>query len=267
MPVTFSPNGSEEYKQVHEVEIIPSVEAGEIKSIKYQWTESIEEKPADELFTEEYTIGEKISKGEVTGRYYLWALVENNYGVTNKSHSEAFYFDNEGPEVVGEIKNNEKTRKSFSIDVTVKDEYVAIGRYEIWIGDNKVAEKASEGKLKKETVNILVENLETGEYDCVLKIYDTLGNKTTKEFVGKTKPYVWNVYNYQADGVVDSEITEINHARVDTTITQGYYAAVPLSHELVEGGEFCFSPIETIKHAYRTDFIEGKLNWYLRGRT
>ncbi|MCI9087763.1 MAG: hypothetical protein HFJ32_04335, partial [Clostridia bacterium] len=115
--IKYSPDGNDTWKKEHEVRVSTKESIDRIKSIKYQWTDTTVE-PAISTFSEVTQSGETITKNGITGKYYLWILVEDNSGNTRIEKSESFWFDNAKPTANMKtewIEENEKDRLKISI--------------------------------------------------------------------------------------------------------------------------------------------------------
>jgi len=182
--IKYSPNGSEEYKKEHTVQISVDKTVDRVTSIEYQWTNTTEE-PEEGSFTESCTDGAKITKNEVTGQWYLWTLIETEGGKKRIEKSEAFKFDNKGPEV--ELTSTPTSETSFTLTATATDEYSGIAKYEFYV----------EGKLVKtiETnegaASFEVTDKEMGKYDSYVTVMDKVGNQVKKTLEVRTKMHTW----------------------------------------------------------------------------
>lgn len=97
--VKYSPNGDTTYKKEHSVKVsINSKEADTVQSVKYQWTNSTNQ-PAENTFMQTCEKEATITNKQLTGQYYLWVLVEKAGGFKQIERSNAFYFDNQTPNV------------------------------------------------------------------------------------------------------------------------------------------------------------------------
>ena len=96
--IEYSPNGNKTWKKEHQVKVFSKENIDKVKSIKYQWTTTdIEAEPAVNTFTNTIESGGTITENTLTGRYYLWTLLEDNDGSTRIEKSEEFWFDNTNP--------------------------------------------------------------------------------------------------------------------------------------------------------------------------
>ena len=187
MSIEYAPNGNETYKKEHQV-IVRAIENGErVKSIKYQWLESTE-KPEKETFTEELTNGEQITKNEITGTWYLWTLLETESGSYSIQRSDAFNFDNKGPNVT--LTSTPISATSFTLNAEASDEHIGGElRYEFYIGG---VSQNNTPTAKSYTKNYI----STGYSNCSVKVYDSLNNVTEVSTSARTMLYKWNYYNY-----------------------------------------------------------------------
>ena len=191
IPVTYKPNGDTTYKKEHKVIVSASEEAEKIKSIKYQWTQTTAE-PGEDTFTESCNNGDTITKNEITGKWYLWTLLETESGTKVIGKSEAFYFDNKAPTVT--LKSTAISENSFKLDATGKDSEAGIKKYDFYLNDELV--KTIETNEKSATYTIENENM--GEYNAYVIVTDNVGNKTKKTVAAKTKMYTWDKWSVNA---------------------------------------------------------------------
>lgn len=188
IPVTYTPNGDTTYKKEHRVIISASEEAEKIESIKYQWTQTTVE-PAENTFTETCNNGDTITKNGITGKWYLWTLLEAESGTKVIGRSEVFNFDNQGPEVT--LTSTPISETSFKLDATAKDAESGIQKYEFYINDELV--KTIE--TAEESATYTVENKEMNEYNAYVMISDSAGNQTKQAASAKTKMHTWEKWN------------------------------------------------------------------------
>lgn len=159
--------------------------------MKYAWTNSINE-PTE--FTQTCTDNSAITAKDFTGEYYLWVMVKTEAG-TYKYVSEAFKFDNEGPNIT------DFTADKYSIDgITfnsiVLDEESGLDRIEFYIDDEiqndytKIYEVATASVSLSENIT----GIKTGNHKCKIVAFDKLENRNELTVDGMTKMYTWNIY-------------------------------------------------------------------------
>ena len=135
MDVKFTPNGEETYKKAHNVVIEVKEDTDRLKSLKYQWTKELKE-PAESSFTQVCSNNGTVTGDKITGTYYLWILLETESGKKNLCCSEAFNFDNEGPQV--ELASTPISETSLTLTAKANDVHSEIARYEFYVGNNEV---------------------------------------------------------------------------------------------------------------------------------
>ncbi|MCI9413044.1 MAG: hypothetical protein HFJ31_00790 [Clostridia bacterium] len=207
MSMEYTPNGNREYKKEHQVKISVNETDEKVKSIKYQWLNTTAE-PETNTFTETCNNGATLEKSEVTGSYYLWTLLETEKGKTKIERSEAFNFDNQGPQLA--VSSVPISENSFSLNATAEDLHVqSILKYEFYVE----GELVSQQKTVNDVASFIVEDVTMGEKECYVFVYDSLGNLTRKELNARTKMHTWEKWMCNAKRVF-SEIpgsTSENH--------------------------------------------------------
>ena len=219
--VEYSPNGSTEYRKEYNVKVSAKEVVEKVKDIKYQWTNTTVE-PELETFTGSCNNGETISKTSLTGKWYLWTLLETERGKTNIGRSEAFLFDNTGPEVT--LASEPVSESSFTLTATAHEGETEIAKYEFYVDDKLV--KTVETSEETATCNVI--DIKTGDsYSCYLLVYDKLGNKSETRITSRTQLYYWELYN-------TSSSYEWEYELVDTSLrywNPGWYFTVWLGVE------------------------------------
>ncbi len=220
IPVTYTPNGDTTWKKEHSVTVNASEEAEKVKSIKYQWTQTTVE-PAENTFAETCDNGSTITKNGITGKWYLWTLLETESGTKVIGRSEVFYFDNQGPEVT--LTSTPVSETSFKLDATAKDAETGIQKYEFYVNDELV--KTIE--IAEESATCTIENKEMGEYNVYVIVSDNAGNETKKTVAAKTKMYTWekwsvNTSNKYVLGSGENSTMHITDAGVTYYSTTSY---------------------------------------------
>lgn len=188
--IEYSPNGNKNYQKEHNVQIsIQRENLNQIKNMKYQWTDTTIE-PTEDVFTENCSNNQIITKNSVTGEWYLWILIENIDGSKKIERSEAFKFDNEAPEISITVEPVNLTE--LRVKAVGRDDKTRISKYVFQVGDNFSKEISSQ----EENYDLLVSGLTTDYYNCTVICYDELGNYATSSVVqGRTQMYSWKVYN------------------------------------------------------------------------
>ena len=142
--IQYSPNGNSTWKKEHSVKVKVKENIDKIESIKYQWTDTNVE-PSISSFSKTVEDGGTITENTLTGKYYLWTLLEETNGSQRIEKSEGFHFDNEGPEIATEISYNED---SAILYITAKDNCSGIKYYHYYYkhidNDNWIEEKTIE---------------------------------------------------------------------------------------------------------------------------
>lgn len=210
--VEYIPNGNEEYKKEHQVKVTVNEETEKVKSIKYQWLNTTVE-PEASTFITACNNGDTLTKNELTGKYYLWTLLELESGKTRIERSEAFYLDNQGPDVT--VTSEPLSESSFKMVVNAKDEHNGkIKKYEFYV-DDKLVNKQDLSEEKAEYTAIEVE---TGEKSCYVIVTDELGNSTRQNFTAKTKMFTWKSYSTDIKDVYTYSLKSKNR----TSTISGY---------------------------------------------
>lgn len=186
--IEYSPLGDTEYKREHSVQIGVKEAGDKVVSIKYQWLNTIEE-PDESTFTESCNRGATLTKNEVTGKWYLWTLVETKSGFKRIERSEAFYFDNTGPTVT--LMSNPTSETAFTLTAEATDEHSKIAKYEFYVNDK--LEKTIQTNEGKVNCNISVEQM--NYYESYVIVEDTSKNITKKTLKSRTKMYVWDTFS------------------------------------------------------------------------
>ena len=216
--VKYNPNGSETYKKEHNVTITVDETIEKVKSIRYQWLQTTEE-PEETSFTQTCNNGDTITKNEVTGKWYLWTLVETESGEKDIGRSEGFNFDNQGPKV--ELTAASVSEKSFRLTATAHDDEVEIAKYEFYVNDELVETVPS--KAETATCEVKVETM--GEYECYVIVTDSLGNATRAECnEARTQMHVWEKWSTNS---TSTYIKETNTTTTSFYVTKAsYYSPV-----------------------------------------
>ena len=173
MSVEFSKNGDTTWKTEHSTTLNVSEKIEKVKSIKYQWTQSTVE-PEEDTFIDICNNGDTLTKAGVTGKWYLWILLETEIGNKRIDRSEAFYFDNLGP--IANINLGTITRNSIELIVDASDD-------DSGLGTNETYKYYLDDTLKKATTDnkYTYSGLQMGKnYEIKVEIVDNIGNKTTK---------------------------------------------------------------------------------------
>ncbi len=189
-PIIYEPNGSEQYAKEFQVKISVDESIEKVKSIKYQWTDSTVE-PEQESFTKTIANGGSVTQNELTGRWYLWTLLETESGVMRTGKSEAFYFDNTGPEVTltsMPISESSFTLKAEATDTDVK----TIAKYEFYVNGVLMDTQTTLSEIATYTVT----GVSMGTANCYVKVYDSLENSGQSDnCLASTQMHTWEVYN------------------------------------------------------------------------
>lgn len=187
--VEFFPNGNVEWKKSHTTKIAVTETTDKVKSIKYQWLNTTTE-PAESTFIENCSNQQAISGKGFTGTYYLWTLLETQSGRKYINRSEAFNFDNEGPEIQ-EFNYQPKTATTYSLVCKANDEESGIAKYEVYAENKCIAQY--------ETSETLYETVEFNEVKDIIpgyevRVYDTCGNCTSSRITNSQEIMIWKKY-------------------------------------------------------------------------
>lgn len=192
MSVSYEPNGSSNWQKSYSVKLsVDDTSDDPVSSIKYKWLTDVTG-IGESSFTDAESCNneETIDKGELTGTYYLWTMLTTQSGKTNVNRSNAFYFDNEGPDITLSVEATSLT--SITMKVTATDNHVGkISRIEYWLDDVKI-----DTKDYVDGENSLTIDTTTGENKkCKVVVYDELGSENIREDTGRTKLHSWSKYN------------------------------------------------------------------------
>ncbi len=190
--VSFSPNGSTEWKKQHTTKVTVEETAETITGMKYLWVkdDNVNE-PATSAFTQNCLNDGVVTGGDdtMTGTYYLWVLLNIGIGSNQKTImcvSEGFNLDNEAPTVILDSKPVSET--SFTLTATASDNKSGISRYEFYIDGVKVDTQPT----KEGTASYIWNGTEmTEKKECYVQVIDTSGNVSKSETNARTKLYVW----------------------------------------------------------------------------
>ncbi|MCI8273596.1 MAG: hypothetical protein HFJ55_05905 [Clostridia bacterium] len=186
--VEFSPNGNRQYQNEHSVKIVAIETNEKIKNIKYKWTTNVQE-PKEEEFIESCINKSTITGKGITGKYYLWILIETETGKKNICGSEAFYFDNTAPKI--EVSSTPNSEKSFTLTATAIDEHSGIAQYEFYV-DNKLVDTQT---TTEETASYTWTGEGMSEKECFVVVTDNLKNESRVTKVARTKLYTWEKWD------------------------------------------------------------------------
>ncbi len=194
--VSFSPNGSTEWKKQHTTKVTVEETAETITGLKYLWVkdDGVNE-PAVTAFIEDVPENKIITGGNdtMTGTYYLWILLTIGTGSNQKtsmSVSQGFNFDNEGPTVTKREAVN-ITETTFQIKINANDNYSEVSNYKVYLSGKMVQNKSWDGS------EIICDSIEWSDTDteCYVVAMDSLGNIGEQYRVNLPKwVYEWNVY-------------------------------------------------------------------------
>ena len=193
--VSFSPNGSTEWKKQHTTKVTVEETAETITEMKYLWVKDDRvNEPDISEFTQNCPSDGVITGGDdtMTGTYYLWIILTIGTEENQKTSicvSQGFNFDNEGPTVT--LDSTSASETSFTLTATASDNKSGIAKYEFYIDGVKYEPDSIEGETATYTWNgtEMVENKE-----CYVIVYDKLNNYTRREIKARTLLYSWKRY-------------------------------------------------------------------------
>ena len=207
--VEFSPNGNTEWKKSHSTKITVKETGEQVTSLKYKWTTSSTNSPAENEFIEICPTDNIITGKDFTGTYYLWVLLTTETGKTNICGSEGFNFDNEGPIV--ELTSTPTTDTSFTLTATANDNNRSgIAKYEFYVdGEKKEPDIVTEeGATYTWNGNEMVENKR-----CYVIVYDKLENQSRVDKDARTLLHAWNTWDTVSSKgyeiVLEDELVEL----------------------------------------------------------
>ena len=194
--VEFSPNGSAEWKKEHTTKIIVKETEERVTNIKYKWTTSSTNPPAETEFTENCPSNNVVTGGNdtMTGEYFLWVLLTTESGKTNICGSEGFKFDNEGPTITS-FTSTANSENSLTLNITIQDSKSGLNKVEFYIDSSLQYTQPCSAETTNITKNYFKDELTTGYHDMEVRVYDSLGNMTSSTLRDKTKQYAWQKYS------------------------------------------------------------------------
>ena len=180
MSAEFSQNGNTTWKTEHSTTLNVSEEIEKVKSIKYQWTQETVE-PEEDTFVDVCNNGDTISEDGLTGKWYLWILIESEDGTKKIDRSEAFYFDNEEPKTSINLGTITTNSIELIVDSSDDDSGLATSEtYQYYLGDT----------LKETTENnryTFTGLTEGTSYTLKVDVADKAGNTVTKTTTASTE--------------------------------------------------------------------------------
>ncbi|MCI8272593.1 MAG: hypothetical protein HFJ55_00730 [Clostridia bacterium] len=187
--VKFEPNGNEEWKKEHTTKITIQETGDRVVNAKYQWTDSVVE-PEEDTFTKNFKSGDTITENEVTGKYYLWTMIETKSGQKTKWRSEAFFFDNEGPNITS-FTSEKYSEDGIILSATAQDVGLGTVKFEFYVDEVLKDTQTFTATTSKVTKNKTITGLTTGSHNCKVIVYDAKNNTSDKTITGTTKLYAW----------------------------------------------------------------------------
>jgi len=211
--VKFEPNGSAEYKKSHSAVVKIEETGDKIVKAKYQWINSVTT-PEDSEFPDNQTFqsGDTITKAEVTGRYYLWVMLEFESGEKVKWRSEEFYFDNEAPNITA-LTVAKYSETGITLNVTAQDNEAGIVKFEFYVDGERKEDYTQTITETTESVTktVTITGLTTGSHNCEVRVYDVAGNNNTRNESGTTKLYAWDTYEVLKKGYSTNPLTTYDY--------------------------------------------------------
>ncbi len=185
----YSPNGSNEYKKEYSVKVTANEDIEKVKEIKYQWLQTTAE-PDSSTFSKKVNNGEAVTENGLTGKWYLWTLLETESGKTNINRSEVFYFDNEGPTAT--LTSTPVSETSFTLTATATDNDAGLKECKFYVNEKlKETKNISAGTA---TCNVTVESM-GNNYNCYVILTDKVENETKQAVTAKTKVHTWEKWS------------------------------------------------------------------------
>ena len=206
--ISLSPNGSSWSKSV-------SVAIGVSDNVNVDWAKYIVS--TNKTATPETTISNNsatatVTSTNTTGTYYVITKACDGLGNCKQSVSNPYYIDNTNPgigniSVTPQASANPKTTIS---TVTVTDD-VALARYEIY---NSSGTRLVSNNISGKSANISYTQNARGTY--TLKVYDHLGNMSSKNFTVPGYTITFNVNNTAMGSVGTGSVT-VNYGETAST--------------------------------------------------
>ncbi len=205
--VEFSSNGSTEWKKSHSTKIIVKETGERVTSLKYKWTTSGANPPAETEFMETCPTDNIVTGKDYNGTYYLWILLTTKTGKTNICGSEGFNFDNEGPTIEA-FTGTGYSATGITISLTVKDLGFGIGKIEFYVDDE--LKDTQEFEENRENINSskTINDLSTGTHLCKIIVYDLGGNYSSKSLQTGTKLYTWTKWSAIGTTTYSEEVSD-----------------------------------------------------------
>ncbi len=202
--VKYNPNGSTEYKKVYSIKVTANEDIEKVKEIKYQWLQTTEE-PESGTFLNKVNNGATITENKLTGKWYLWTLLETESGKTNINRSEVFYFDNEGPTVT--LTSTPISETSFTLTATATDNDSGLKECKFYVNEKlKETKDISTGTA---ICNVTVESM-GNNYDCYVILTDKTKNETKQAVTAKTKVHTWEKWSVNSTSYYTRRIGTFN---------------------------------------------------------
>jgi len=100
-----------------------------------------------------------------------------------------------------------ETLTSFTLKAEATDNETGIAKYEFYVND----ELKETIETSEQTTNYTVREIDTGDTNCYVIVYDGLGNVSKVEAIGTTKLYLWKTYR-----VIETVSYEIDQKDLST---------------------------------------------------
>ena len=157
----ITPNGGQNEQKEYSVKIevkdnFEEVEVNE-SSLKYQWTQSIEQ-PSKESFTESFENGQTIIKNTGDGEWYLWIYAKDNLGNETITRSESFKFDNTAPTLNVTYSTQALTNENVKVTITANEKVQEVSGWTLSSDGLKLTKTYSQNANEKVTVKDLAGN-------------------------------------------------------------------------------------------------------------
>lgn len=177
--VQYTPNGNATWKKEHQVKVTAIENVDKVESIKYQWTDSTVE-PAANTFNKTIE-SETVIENTLTGKYYLWTLLEDSDGNTRIEKSEAFWFDNTVPtaDLTTEwIEEENRNRLKITLINAQDNDSGFNENVEVYITPENGTKEEKNIKLANDSGEIIIDGLNRESITKIkVELKDKAGNK------------------------------------------------------------------------------------------
>ena len=155
--VEISNNGTNNPEKQMNTTVTVTDNLSGVSSTKYLWStksKNVEENEIINVLEE----GNTITTPKVTGEYYLWILVEDNFENKAIVRSNAFILDNEGPTLEIQYTPNTYTRGNVTVNIKANEQIKEIGGWTLSNDKQILTKEYNDNKEETITVRDLAGN-------------------------------------------------------------------------------------------------------------